>query len=58
LQRIEESALCEVLVTDTIRRESSGKITVLSTAEIFADVIDRVNGNKSISTHFEFFTMI
>ena len=34
LQRIEESALCEVLVTDTIRRESSGKITVLSTAEI------------------------
>lgn len=58
LERIEESALCEVLVTDTMRRESSGKITVLSTAEIFADVIHRVNRNKSISTHFEFFTMI
>jgi ribose-phosphate pyrophosphokinase len=57
-EKINESALTEVIVTDTIKRESSGKITVLSTAEIFADVIKRVNKNKSISTHFEFTTML
>jgi len=57
-EKINESTLTEVIVTDTIKRESSGKITVLSTAEIFADVIKRVNKNKSISTHFEFTTML
>lgn len=56
--KIEKSALTEVLVTDTIKREVGGKITVLSTAEIFADVIRRVNKNKSISTHFGFTTML
>ena len=56
--RIEQSALAEVLVTDTIPRKGKGKITVLSTAAIFADVINRVNRNKSISTHFEFLTML
>ena len=55
---IEKSALTEVIVTDTINRKAQGKITVLSTAEIFADVIRRVNKNKSISTHFEFLTML
>lgn len=58
IKKIEESALTEVLVTDTINREGSGKTTILSTAEIFADVIKRVNKNKSISTHFEFLTML
>ena len=57
-ERIEQSALAEVLVTDTIPREGKGKITVLSTAPIFADVIRRVNKNKSISTHFDFLTML
>lgn len=57
-EKINDSALTEVIVTDTIKRESLGKITVLSTAEIFADVIKRVNKNKSISTHFEFTTML
>ncbi len=57
-ERIEQSALAEVLVTDTIPRKAKGKITVLSTAVIFADVIRRVNKNKSISTHFEFLTML
>lgn len=58
IDRIEKSALTEVLVTDTIRRIASGKITILSTAAIFADVIRRVNRNKSISTHFGFTTML
>jgi len=57
-QKIEDSALAEVLVTDTLPREGTGKITVLSTADIFADVIKRVNKNKSISTHFDFLTML
>lgn len=57
-EKIEQSALAEVLVTDTIPREGKGKITVLSTAAIFADVIRRVNKNKSISTHFDFLTML
>lgn len=58
IEKINESALTEVIVTDTIKKELSGKITILSTAEIFADVIKRVNKNKSISTHFEFTTML
>lgn len=58
VQLIEDSALAEVLVTDTIKRKQEGKITILSTAHIFADVIKRVNKNKSISTHFEFLTML
>ena len=57
-RRIENSALTEVLVADTIPQKAEGKITVLSTAHIFADVIKRVNKNKSISTHFEFLTML
>ncbi len=56
--RIEKSALTEVLVTDTLNREPKGKISVLSTAGIFADVIKRVHKNKSISTHFDFLTML
>jgi len=58
MEKIEKSALTEVLVTDTLNREQKGKITVLSTAEIFADVIKRVHKNKSISTHFDFLAML
>ena len=57
-EKIEKSALTEVLVSDTLERQQKGKITVLSTAEIFADVIKRVHKNKSISTHFDFLAMI
>lgn len=53
-EKIEKSALTEVLVTDTLNREETGKIRVLSTASIFADVIKRIHKNKSISTHFDF----
>lgn len=58
LSKIEDSKLTEVIVTDTIPRTPSGKITVLSTADIFADVIRRVHKNKSISTHFDFLTIL
>ena len=52
-KRIQESPFTEVVVTDTIpiRRESD-KITVLSTAQLFAEVIHRVVSNESISSLF------
>lgn len=50
---IENSCLTELVVTDTIplRRESK-KIKVLSTAELFADVIHKIHNYESISSHF------
>jgi ribose-phosphate pyrophosphokinase len=53
--RIEKSPFTEIVVADTIplKRESE-KITVLSTARLFADVIGRVESNKSISSLFKF----
>lgn len=59
VERIEKSALTEVIVTDTIPlKKNIEKVTVLSAAELFADVIDRVYRHKSISTHFQFTTML
>ncbi len=58
-QRIEDSAFDEFIVTDTIPiKQESAKIKVLSTSRLFADVIRRVNSHQSISTHFEFPTML
>jgi ribose-phosphate pyrophosphokinase len=56
---LQNSPLCEIIVTDTIplKREMD-KITVLSTAGLFADVIGRVHNYESISAHFEFSTML
>ena len=52
-QRIEESKLEELIVTDSIPlRQSSNKIRVLSCADLFADVMVRVNENESISSKF------
>jgi ribose-phosphate pyrophosphokinase len=58
-ERIEASQLTEVIVSDTVplKRESN-KITVLSTAPLFADVIGRVHNYESISTHFKFNTIL
>lgn len=51
--RIEKSALTELIVTDTIPlKQHSDKIRVLSTADLFADVIRRLVNNQSISSHF------
>ena len=54
-ERINASALEEVIVTDTIPlnpNEDLYKFTVLSVADIFADVIERVHNYKEISSLF------
>lgn len=52
-ERIENSKLTELIVTDTIPlTKISSKIRVLKTDELFADVIHSVMENKSISSHF------
>jgi ribose-phosphate pyrophosphokinase len=56
--RLENSSIKEVIIADTLPRESHGKITVLSTAELFADVIDRIHNFESISEHFKFTTIL
>ena len=56
IERIENSAIDEVVVTDTIpiTGKESSKITVLSVAGVFADVIQKVYNYQSISTNFIF----
>jgi ribose-phosphate pyrophosphokinase len=58
-ERIANSQLVEVIVADTIPLTSNpdadkSKIKVLSVADIFADVIDKVYNYKSISSSFVF----
>ena len=55
IQRIDDSALEELVVTDSVPFiNTSKKIKVLSIADIFATTIDAVTTNKSISTNFVF----
>lgn len=58
MDRLLNSSLNEVIVSDTIPQNAKGKITVLSTAGIFADVIDRIHNFESISDHFQFTTIL
>ena len=52
-ERIENSSLTELIVTDTIPlKQQSGKIRVLSVADLFADIIHGMVNNESISSHF------
>ncbi len=51
-QRIESSVLTELITTDTIPSKESSKITVLSVADVFSDVMQKLIENKSISSHF------
>lgn len=52
-ERIENSSLTELIVTDTIPlKQHSSKIRVLPVDELFSDVIRRLVNNQSISTHF------
>jgi ribose-phosphate pyrophosphokinase len=52
-ERLEESALKELIVTDTIPlKKKSNKIKVVSVSGLFADVIRRVKNFDSISSHF------
>ncbi len=54
---IESSSISELVVTDTIplrkgHEELTSKITVLSVADLFADVVEMVHNHESISTKF------
>jgi len=52
-EKVENSALEELIVTDSIPlKKESQKIRVLSSAELFADVMKAVHHNKSISSKF------
>jgi ribose-phosphate pyrophosphokinase len=54
-ERINESKLQEVIVTDTIplnQEKDLSKFTVLSVADIFAEVIEHVHNYKEISSLF------
>ncbi|TLP79292.1 ribose-phosphate pyrophosphokinase [Maribacter sp. ACAM166] len=51
--KIEKSKLSELIITDSIPVEiKSNKVRVLSCAELFADVMDKVHNNTSISSKF------
>ncbi|NBC25534.1 MAG: ribose-phosphate diphosphokinase [Bacteroidetes bacterium] len=53
-QRIEDSPIDELLVTDTVPlRKPSDKIKVLSVANIFAEAIERIHTNDTISALFD-----
>ena len=52
-ERIENSKLEELIVTDSIPlQKESSKIKVLSSADLFAEVMQNVHHNKSISSKF------
>lgn len=52
-ERIEASGLTELVITDTIPlKQKSDKIRVVTTANLFADVIRKLIANESISSHF------
>jgi len=56
-ERMENAPFTEVVTTDTIPlKKKSNKIKVLSTARLFAEVIERVESKKSISSLFKFST--
>ncbi|MGA3036776.1 MAG: ribose-phosphate pyrophosphokinase [Vulcanimicrobiaceae bacterium] len=52
IAQLEASPIKKVVVTNTIPRESSGKIEVLSIAQILADAIKRITANRSVSELF------
>lgn len=55
IERIEASALEELVITDTIPlKRNSDKIRTLSVAPLFAAVMRKVQSNESISDHFLF----
>ena len=52
-ERIQKSSLLELIVTDTIPLERENpKVKVLTVADIFADVIEKVYNYQSISSNF------
>jgi len=56
IERLEKSALKEVIITDSIalpERKRIDKIKILSVDSVFAAAIDRITNNKSVSELFE-----
>lgn len=52
-EKLENSKLEELIVTDSIPlKQKSNKIRVVSCANLFADVMNRVHNNQSISSNF------
>jgi ribose-phosphate pyrophosphokinase len=51
-ERIENSQMLELIVSDSIPTKPGNKIKVISCANLFADVMLSVNANKSISGKF------
>jgi ribose-phosphate pyrophosphokinase len=52
-ENLEKSSLTEIIVTDSIPlKKQSNKIKVLSCAEMFTDVIEKLLKHESISKHF------
>ncbi len=51
-ERLENSKLEELIVTDSIPSKPSSKIRVLSCADLFAEVMHSVHHNRSISSQF------
>ena len=52
-EKIEKSQLTELIITDSIPIEiKSNKVRVLSCADLFAEVMDKVHNNNSISSKF------
>ncbi len=57
--RIAKSVFTEVIVSDTIpMKKECPKVTVLTASKLFADVIQRVHNHSSISSYFEFSTIL
>ncbi len=57
--RIANSVFEEIIVSDTIPlKKECPKVTVLTASKLFADVIQRVHNHASISSHFEFSTIL
>ena len=53
LKNIENSLIQELIVSDTIPlKEENSKIKVLTISNLFADVIENLLSNKSISSQF------
>lgn len=56
IERLQESSLTEIIITDSIRlpeRKKIDKVTILSVGELFAEAIKRVAHNESVSELFE-----
>jgi len=55
IERLEKSALKEVVITDSIalpERKRIDKVTILSVDSVFANAIDRITNNQSVSELF------